>query len=183
MNLFDLKNYNVIFQPQTLLIKEFNNIKKKNKRNTTLTTKEIGFVWFFADIKSDFSIILDETERTNEIKKAIDLPENWKPSKEILEAISFYKQYSKTPSSGLYDASVAASAYIEEKLKDPEKLLSEKDKNDNPIYRLDNVLKMLKDVPDVMEKLHKAKEQVIKEIENQSQLKGSKEKALYEDGI
>lgn len=42
---------------------------------------------------------------------------------------------------------------------------------------------MLKDVPDVMEKLHKAKEQVIKEIENQSQLKGSKEKALYEDGI
>lgn len=182
MQLFQLKNYNVIFEPLTMMINEFKAIKDKNN-DDNLTLKEMSFIWFFTDIRSDFQNVLDEDERIIEIAHSISLPKNWKPSKEVLNAIDFYREHTKTPSSGLYQASMIAAQYLEKKLKKPKELLDEKDGRGNPIYKLDNILNLISKIPDVMVKLHKAREQVITEIESQSQLKGGKSKAMFEDGI
>lgn len=182
MEIFQLSNYNVVFEPVAMMIAEFRAIRDKNNDNE-MTLKEVSFVWFFADIRSDFQNILDEHERKEEIKASISLPKNWEPDDKVMNAIDYYKEYSKTPSSGLYDACMVTAQYIEKKLKRPEDLLKEEDAKGNPLYKLDTLMRMMKDLPDVMEKLYKAKEQVIKEIQMKSQLKGGKTKAIFEDGV
>lgn len=183
MQIFQLQNYNVVFEPVTMMIKEFKAIKLKNKDDDNMTLKEMSYIWFFVDMRSDFQNILDERERKEEIKHAISLPKDWEPSIEVLDAIDFYKEHNRTPSSGLYEASVITAQYIENKLKNPTALLAEADARGNQLYKLNDVTKLLKDVPDIMKKLHDARTQVIKEIEEQSQLKGGKSKAMFEDGI
>ena len=183
MQLFQLKNYRVIFEPQTMLIKEFADIRDNNKENDDLTYKERAFVWYFADVRSDFQNELDDDRRMLEIKHRISLPEEWKPNKFVLNAIDFYKEYSKTASSGLYNACLVSAKFIENKLKNPDKLLGEKDSRDNPIYKLKDISDLMKTAPLIMKNLHAAREQVIKEIEAKAEIKGKKERALFEDGI
>ena len=180
--LFQLKNYNVIFEPITMMIDEFKAIADKNK-DDNLTLKEMSYVWFFSDIRSDFQNVLDDNERSLEIIHSISLPDNWKPSKEVLNAIDFYKEHARTPSSGLYEASMVAAQFIESKLKNPKAILEEVDSRDNPLYKLTDVTRLLKDVPEIMKKLHDARKQVITEIEAESQLKGGKSKSMFENGI
>lgn len=182
MQLFQLKNYNVIFEPITMTIKEFKAISDKNK-NDALTLKEMSFIWFFTDVRSDFQNVIDEDKRVEEIKHSIALPIDWNPSKEVLNAIDYYKEYSKTPSSGLYQASMISAQYIEKQLRDPSRLLAEVDAKGSKVYKLTDITNLLKAVPLIMKNLHEARIQVIKEIEANSQLKGSKAKAMFEDGI
>lgn len=183
MQIFQLQNYNVIFEPVAMMIDEFKAIREKNKGDDDLTLKEMSYVWFFTDIRSDFQNAIDEYERKEDVKHSISLPKDWEPSKEVLNAIDFYKEHNRTPSSGLYEASMITAQYVENKLKNPKALLEELDARGNPIYKLGDVTKLLKDVPDIMKRLHEARIQVIKEIDEQSQLKGGKSKAMFEDGI
>jgi hypothetical protein len=182
MQLFQLRKYQVIFEPQTMMLKPFADIRDKNE-DEDLTLKELSFIWFFTDVRSDFQSIIDEDIRKEEIIKAISLPKEWEPDETVIKGIKFYKEYSKTPSSSLYDASVKTVEFIEKELKNPEALLEKTDSRGNPIYKLDSLLTMLNKIPDAMEKLKKAKDQVIREMEEQSQLKGQKVKSMFEDGI
>lgn len=182
MQLFQLKNYNVVFEPQVMMIREFAAIRDKNK-NDDLTLLELSFIWFYADVRSDFQNVIDDEERIEEVKHSIGLPKTWKPSDEVLNAIDFYHSYSSTPSSGLYTASITAAKFIEGKLRKPQTLLDETDDKGSKLYKLDTILKMIKDIPDVMVKLHTGREQVIKELESKTGLKGGKKKSLFEDGV
>jgi hypothetical protein len=182
MQLFQFKNYNVVFEPQVMMIREFAAIRDKNK-DEELTLKEVSFIWFYTDVRSDFQNIIDDEERLIEVIQSIGLPKGWKPSKEILDAIELYKEYSVTPSSGLYNASITAAKFIENKMRNPQTLLDEVDGKGAKIYKLDTILKMIKDIPDVMTKLHTAREQVVKELESKTGLKGGKKKSIFEDGI
>lgn len=183
MQLFQLKNYNVIFEPVTMTIKEFKAVQTKNKKNDNLTIKEMSYLWFFADIRSDFQNVIDEKERTEEIVLSIGLPDKWKPCKILLKAIEFYKEHSKTASSGLYEASMVTAQFIETQLKNPEKILSQVDGKGNKIYKITDLATLLKSVPQIMKNLAEARIQVIKEIESKSKLKGGKEKSMFEDDI
>lgn len=182
MQLFQLKNYEVIFEPITMMIEEFKAIQEKNN-DENLTLKEICFIWFYTDPRSDFISILDDKERMIEVARSIKLPDDWSIDETVQNAIDFYKDHMKTASSGLYTASITAAQFLEGKLKKPKELLEEVDAKGNKLYKLDNILNLISKIPDVMIKLHKAREQVIKEIEAKSQLKGNKEKAMFEDGI
>lgn len=183
MQLFELENYQVIFLPQTMMIKEFSKVRDKYKDNNEMILKEMSYIWFFCDVRSDYKNILNEDERKEEIKSAIALPSDWEPDDITLNAIDYYVEYSKTPSSGLYDASMKAAHFIEKKLKDPESLLTEEDNKGGRIYKLDSIVSMLKNIPDVMSKLHKARETVIKELESKAETVGSKTPSIFEDGI
>tara|TARA_R110000796_G_scaffold63909_2_gene147819 strand:- start:4202 stop:4702 length:501 start_codon:yes stop_codon:yes gene_type:complete len=164
-------------------IGEFAAVRDSNKGKDNLIIKEMSFIWFFADIRSDFQNVIDEEERTKEVIASISLPAKWKPSKEVLLAIEFYKEHSKTASSGLYEASMRAAQFIEGKLNDPAGLLGEVDAKGNNIYKITDITTLLKSVPQIMKNLAEARIQVIKEIESKSKLKGGKEKSMFEDDI
>lgn len=183
MQLFKLVNHAVVYEPVVMEITAFKNLAKKNKDNDRLTIQEMAFIFFYCDPRSHFMSVLDDNKRFQRVKDETGMPEEWEATTELKEAIKYYGENSKTPSSALYEASIAAVKFIEGKLKNPEALLSELDSRGNPIYKLDNLTKMLKDVPDIMKKLGDAREQLIKELESNSGLKGGKTKAIFEDGI
>lgn len=183
MQLFQLINYSVTFDPITMTLKVFSDILKKNKGDEEMTLKELSFVWFFCDMRSDYISIIDEDDREEAIREGVALPANWRKSDEVIKAIEFYRENSRTPSSGLYDASIAAANFVENQLKRPQELLEKIDAKGQYVYKLDSITKMLKDLPDIMKKLHEARTQVVKEAEANGGLKGGKEKAVFEDGI
>lgn len=183
MQLFQLRHYKVIIEPQALMIKEFAAVRESNKGDEEMTLKELSYMWFTTDVRSSFQNIIDDKERGKEVKTSISLAKSWKPSKTLLAAMKFYSENSKTPSSGLYDATMISVKFIENKLRNPGKLLEEVDGKGAKVYKLDTLLRMIKDIPDVMVKLHKARQQVIKELESKTNLKGGKAKSIFEDGI
>lgn len=183
MQLFQLINYSVTFDPITMTIKAFSDIRDKNNGDEAMTLKELSFVWFFCDMRSDYIAIIDEDDREEAIREGVALPKDWRKSDEVIRAIDYYKENSRTPSSGLYDASIAAASFVENQLKNPQALLDKVDAKGTYVYKLDNITKMLKDLPDIMKKLHEARTQVVKEAEANGGLKGGKEKAVFEDGI
>lgn len=183
MQLFQLKNYNVIFDPITMTIAPFAAIRDGNGDNEELTMKEMAFIWFYTDIRSDYISIISDDDREEAIREGISLPDNWRMSEDVKYAIQYYKDNSKTPSSGLYEASVSAAKFVEKQLKSPQLLLEKTDAKGSYVYKLDNITKMLKDLPDIMKKLHEARLQVVKESEANTGLKGGKTKAPFEDGI
>lgn len=183
MQLFKLINHAVVYEPVVMEIEAFKNLAKKNKKNDRITTQELSFIWFYCDPRSHFMSILDDNERFYRVKTETGMPEDWNNSPELEKAIEYYTNNSKTPSSALYESSMIAVKYLERQLKKPEVLLAKEDGKGNPVYKIDILTKILKEIPDIMKKLADAREQLIKELESNAGLKGGKQKAIFEDGI
>lgn len=183
MQLFKLINHAVVYEPVVMEIQAFKQIAQKNGEDDRLTTQEIAFIFFYCDPRSNFLSVLDDEERFYKIKKETGMPIDWNSTPELEAAIEYYKENSKTPSSALYEASIITLKYIEKMLRNPAELLAKTDAKGNPLYKLDNLMKMLKDAPDVMKRLADAREQIVKELESNTGLKGGKTKAIFEDGI
>ena len=46
---------------------------------------ELGFIYFFCDVRSDYQYIVDPEDRMREIKLGEGLPEDWEPDKLVKE--------------------------------------------------------------------------------------------------
>ena len=134
MELFELKDNKVNIHPAAYTIGPFKPILKQAK---TKAIKEMAFIFFFTDYKSDFSDILDPKEKEQEVKKIVELPENWEPSPDVLKAIEFYKERQRTPSMHLLETALQFT----EKLKKyyDEVDLNERDDKGKPIHNIQSL--------------------------------------------
>jgi hypothetical protein len=178
MKLFTLdKGYNVVWEPQTMLLKPFANIFKRDRSTSKArANNELAFVWFYADIKSDYQIHTEGPKRTEHIISHMPgLPKGWKPDKLVTEAIKFYEESSTSVTAII----LKDNMYIANKLSNKMKIVVDADDLDiNDISKLlDGVRKM----PDVIKALQEAEKAVLREIKETQNNVGSKEKALFED--
>lgn len=179
MKLFSLdKSYNVVWEPQTLLIKPFNAIFKRDKSvGKTKANKELAFVYFYCDIKSDYNIHVDLEIKESAIKADLLLSKTWKKDKVILEAIEYYKNMSKSITANILED----STYIARKLSS--KMKEAVNTEDLDIIDIGKLLDGIKKMPDVIKSLQDAEKAVLKEIEEGQGKLGSKQKAMFEDGL
>lgn len=185
MNLFsfDKDSYSVTYSPEVLLLKPFANIINRNK-NKEKAKKELAFVYFFSDIKSDYMYITNEEERKKELIKDLDLPKTWDIDDTIREAIEFYKEKSTTINSVLYRDACKAAADISNYLSKTNELLEERDENGRPITDVSKIVNALSKVPIIMKNLNIAHQELIKEQEiTEGKSKGSKQFNMFEDGL
>lgn len=180
MEIFDLKNNKVIIHPAAYVLKPFKDIWEADKtKNKTKALKELAFVYYYSDYKSDFSDILNDEEKINEIKKIVELTNDWKPSAMVKKAISFYKERQKTPSMHLLDS---ALAFTEELKNFYETVnLKETDKNGKPIWNIAQLQKGVGELANQTESLKKLKDAVAREIAEGSRIRGGLELGIYED--
>ena len=176
MKLFSLnKEYQVIWEPQIALMVPFAAILKRDKSKTkTKATKELAFIYFYTDIKSDYAIHTDLVERTAAIKADLLLDSKWKIDKVIQTAIDFYRKRSKSLTAKILEDSTYVANKVSSRLR-------EAVDDDLDIADLDKVLNGLKKIPDVIKSLKIAEREVLREIEEAQDSIGSKEKALFED--
>lgn len=180
---FDKNEYRVVIAPEVLLLEPFSKIVKRNK-NKDFAQKELAFIYFYADYRSDYMYIVDEKERKEEIKKDLKLPEKWDIDKVLESAIIFYKERSKTINAVLYEDACKAAIDISSYLRKTNELLEERDESGKPIVDITKIVNALGKVPIIMKNLNIAHQELIKEQEiTENRTKGSKQFNMFEDGL
>ena len=179
MKLFQLdESYNVIFEPQVALIKQFAALIKRDRTKTkTQASKELAFVFFYCDIKSDYMIHTDPTIRQKSIMADLGIKDSWKIDGKIEDAIKFYESMSQSITSTILKDSTYVAAKLSAKMREAV------DEEDLDIGDMDKLLNGIKKMPDVISSLQKAEQAVLKEIQEEQGRLGSKEKAIFEDGF
>lgn len=177
MELFELKNNKVQIHPAAYTMGPFKPIV--NQKNKTKALKELAYIFFTTDYKSDFSDILNEDEKQKEVKRIVELPESWEPSEKIEAAIVFYKERQRTPSMHLLETTLNFT----EKLKNfyDRVDLFEVDDKGKPIHNVQQLQKSAAEVGLLTESIKKLKEAVAKEVEEASRVRGGGEIGFFED--
>ena len=96
--------------------------------------RQMSYLYFMVSPSSNYSYILDMDERAAEIIKQEGLPEDFKPSPLLKEAMDIYKKLTITPSQKLLESSLVAADTVSKFLSDPT-ILEKRDDKKRPIYR------------------------------------------------
>ena len=92
MKLLKYEGYKINFEPEILTLKVFKKLHKRDKsKDKSKFIQELGFIYFYADPRSDYQYITDEENRKEAIVEGEGLPSDWEIDKELQEAT--YKLY------------------------------------------------------------------------------------------
>lgn len=184
MRLFEFKDYVLNVREECWGLSPFKKILKRDKSRTKeLALKEMLFIYYYCDIKSDYMIVKEE-HRVEEIIKDIELPAGWKIDSVMQEAIDFYKERSITILAKLCMNAMKAANDISEYLSHTDVLLNERNEKGAPVYTLAGIMGGLDKMKKVMLDLKTAEKEIIKEqFDTENQMKGSKAMGMFENGI
>ena len=185
MKLFEMKDYSLQIAEEVWGLLPFKAILKRDKsKNKELAFKEMLFIYYYLDIRSDYILITDDDIRLREIKKDIGLPDNWKVDNVLKEAMTFYVKMSLSPIAKLYKSSLKAADDISKYLEKTNELLDERTANGGTVTTLATITSSLKSVPIIMKDLKAAYKEVLAEQkEMEGRTKGSKTLNVFEDGL
>ena len=187
MNLLQLnrQRYEIDISPEIFAIDKFKVLINKDKsKDKGLAIKELAFIFFYTDIKSDYMYITDKDKRIEEIIKDLQLPKGWKISKELEDAINLYEERSTTINSALYKSACIAAMEISEYLKGTKTLLEERTDKGAAVTNINSITGALAKVPSIMRDLNTAHQELVKEQKMlEGRKKGSKELNIFEEGF
>ena len=70
MKLLKYENYTLTFEPEILTLKVFKKLHQRDKtKDKHKFIEELGFIYFYADPRSDYQIYTDEDERKKQIEE------------------------------------------------------------------------------------------------------------------
>ena len=182
MNLFELKDNIVVFAPQALALKPFKALWTRDKtKDKVKAIAELSFVYYFCDYRSDFSDIVDEATRFQQVVDLLDLGKAWKVDPKVRDCIELYGKLQNSIAIQTLNAAKVAVDKVNKFLLSVN--LDDVDKSGRPIYRP-------KDIDDSVGKIHvrltqlsKVEEEVKKQIEAKVDNQGTMAPGMFEDGI
>ena len=179
MKLFKYEGYKITISEEALLLKPFKAIWKRDKsQSKDRALSELGFIYFFCDIRSDYQYIVDEELRLKEIKLGEGLPEDWEPDALVKEAMVFYNTFKPISALLLEDTRYAVDK-LRKLLRDID--LTQTDDKGKPIYTLNSITATIKQVPSLVRDLDEAEKSIAKEIAQNDKVRGTQTKSIYED--
>lgn len=180
MRLIELDSeYNIVLNPELFHLSVFEKLRD-DRKDPALLLKEIGYIYFFYNMGSDFQFQSDQKERHKDVKKRVGLPVKWSVDKLLKDCIDEYLYLSTTVSSKLLEGAYLIVNKTTQQLKDIN--LNERTKSGTPVWNLKQITDMTKNLPELFESVQKAEKAYIKHREENDQLRGDKIKTLYEDG-
>lgn len=184
MNGFTLRDGVLTVDDNLWGLEPFRKILKRDKsRNKDLALKEMLFIYYYTDIKSDY-LIIDVKLRKEEIIKDIGLPDDWKVDLVLQDAINFYEERSLTVIGKLYKNALLAANDISEYLTKTKELLEERDDRNKPVTTLTTIVGGISKIKVVMQDLKAAEKELIKEkIETEGRMKGQQAMGMFESGL
>jgi len=185
MKLFKMVNYQLEVEEEVWGLSPFSKILKRDKsKNKDTAFKEVLFIYYYSDIKSDYLSITTPKEKAESIKKDISLPEKWEMDNVIEEAIELYNRLSCTVSETLYKSAIKSANDISDYLNNTNALLKERDDRGKPVYQLNAITAGLKSIPGIMRDLKASYTELLKEQEDlTNKKKGSRTFGMFEDGL
>jgi hypothetical protein len=145
--------------------------------------RQMSYLYFTTSPASSYSYILDPDERAKEVIKQEGLPEDFKPSPLLEEAMEIYKKLSVTPSQKLLESSLIAADTVSKFLRNPD-ILTAEDRNGKPKYQISSITAALKNVEGIVNSLQTLQKKVEQEIEEESgKARGAQELTLGDYGL
>lgn len=179
MKLLKYEGFTVTFEPEILTLKVFKKLHQRDKtKDKSKFIQELGFIYFYADPRSDYQYITDPEDRVAAIVEGQGLPKDWTIDAPLKEAIDYYKSFSPTSALLLEDTRVAVDK-LRVMLRDID--LTKEDDKGKPVYTLNTIVATIKQVPSLVKDLDEAERTIAKEIVQNDKVRGSVEKAMYED--
>ena len=181
MKLFKYSGYNLTISEEALMLKPFKDLWKRDKsKNKEQAMMELGYIYFMEDSRSDYQIYIDKEERSKHIKLGEGIKESWKPDKLVLDAQEFYASFKSESALLLEDIRVAITK-LREFIKTID--LSATDDKGKPIYTLNTYTATIKQIPELITSLDEAEKTIAKEAISQDKVRGSVDKAMFEDDL
>ena len=179
MKLLKYEGYNLTFEPVLLTLKVFKKLFMRDKtKDKSKFIQELGFIYFYADPRSDYQYLTDDEERIKAIIEGEGLPNDWKIDKLLQDAIDYYASFKPTSALLLEDTRVAVDK-LRSLLRNID--LTDVDDKGKPIYTLNTITATIKQVPSLVKDLDEAERTISKEIVQNENIRGSQEKSMYED--
>lgn len=182
MKLFKYESYKVTISEEAMLLAPFRKIWNRDRSvSKQVALMELGYIYFFADPRSDYQYITDDKERAAKIKEGEGLSPDWKPDIRVKEAIEFYKSFRPTSALLLEDTRVAIDK-VRDFLKDVD--LSLTDDKGKPVYTINSITSTIKMIPQLIKDLNDAEKAITSEMVSATgKVRGQKEKSLLEDSL
>jgi hypothetical protein len=149
-------------------------------RRKILATKELAFIYFYADPRSPYTeSYLDLRERAEKIMVRLGMPENWKLDSVVQEAIDFYLEEIKDDFDVKYLQSNIVAA--ERTIKYLENVdYDMRDTKGNLLYKPQDVVKVIKESGGVLESLKTLREKAFKKMNLSIKIRGGGDVNLFE---
>lgn len=180
MELFTYKQDKVEVSPIVLTIPLFKKLHDRDKSKGKINVhKELSYIYFMCDYKSDFNDILDETKRNKEIGRVLFNDENYQPDELIKECMLFYKQRQETLSSHLLEGAKTAIGKIDSFFRDLD--LTKLDEKGKPIYNVSQITTTINKLGETVKGLKELEDVVKKEREEAVRARGGGTLGMFED--
>ena len=181
MKLFKLEGYNLTISEEAYMLKPFKDLWKRDKsKGKEQALQELAYIYFMEDTRSDYQVYIDKEERSKQVKLGEGLKESWKPDKLVIEAQEFYASFKSEAALLLEDIRVAITK-LREFIKTID--LSATDDKGKPIYTLNTYTATIKQIPELITSLDEAERTIAKETIGNDKVRGSVEKAMFEDDL
>ena len=182
MKLVKYENYQIKVEDELLLLKPFRSLHNADRTaNKDNFMNFLSILYFTYDPRSDYSYIVDEDLRLQEVcsSNGFSVP---KFSKNELLCIDLYKKLTTTISVELLNSTKIAVDKVRKFLEDLD--LTAVDDKGKLLYPINTVTTAIKQIPQLAKEVREAEKLVAKEIEEQGRARGGNEnKKLFEDGI
>lgn len=185
MKLFEMHDFSLSVAPEAWGLLPFKAILKRDKsRNKETAFKEMLFIYYYTDIRSDYVYIINDKEREKEIIKDIGLDADWTMHETVKEAIDFYQKRSVSVIAMLYKDAIKSVGDMSEYLRMTDELLRERTNNGGTVTTLPMITTAQEKIPKIMQNLKAAyKEVAAEQKELEGKMKGSKSMGLFENGL
>lgn len=183
MKLFSLRNYALTVSEEAYALKPFKILWDRDKnKDKKIAIAELAYIFYMEDFRSDFSDILDDSERSREVIINVGLPKSWKEDVFVEAARCFYKDRVESVISIQYlkDAKHAVGE-MSKFFRNID--LSKVNRSGNFVYDISKVKTVLTDSASIIENLNELERIVKRDLQEASNVRGDKPKSPFEDGI
>lgn len=180
MKLIDFDGQEFKIADEALLIRPIRELflADKSKRKE-LFWRQLSYLWFMCDPRSTYMYIIDQSDRSAEIKKQEGFGDDWQPSDLLKEAMESYKRQTITTSALLLERMRKGADSICKFLESVN--LLDVDKNGKPVYQIASVTSALKQLPEIAKAISDAEKALARDFAEDDKTRGTSVKAVGED--
>lgn len=183
MKLLEWSNYEVKPTEEALLVRPIRRLYNADRsKQKEKFMQQISYMFFMVDPRSTYSYIIDLEERHKQIVLQEGLPENFKPSPELEEAMKIYEKHTTTSSTRLLASTRIAVAALSEELNSTRERLQERTDKGAAVTKMNDVMATLERVLKFIPQLQELERKVEAEIRENTRVKGT-ENSMFEDGL
>ncbi len=180
MKLIEFDGLELKLADEAMLIRPIRKLFEQDKtRKKEAFWQQMSYLWFMCDPRSTYMYLVDEEQRSQEIKLQEGLGKDWEPSDDLKEAMDIYKKHTVTTSSLLLEGMRKGVENLRRFLSEVN--LFEVDKNDKPVYQVATITSALKQIPDLAKALVDAERSLAKDFATDDKARGNATMAIGEN--